>query len=125
NSSFALEVQKRLAGEVKELRMRLAEQAYLGTRERLIKLILELGERYGHRSDHGLIIDLKLTERELAGMLGNTREWVCKTLKGLKQRGLIAYQRGELTILDEAGLRRYITPPPVSVERPSEAESKR
>ncbi|MEM2002123.1 MAG: helix-turn-helix domain-containing protein, partial [Candidatus Methanomethylicaceae archaeon] len=43
--------------------------------------------------------------------LGNTREWVCKTLKGLKQRGLIAYQRGELIILDEAGLRRYITPP--------------
>ncbi|MEM2591797.1 MAG: Crp/Fnr family transcriptional regulator [Thermofilaceae archaeon] len=111
NSSFALEIQKRLVSEVKELRMRLAEQAYLGTRERLIKLILELGERYGHRSDHGLIIDLKLTERELAGMLGNTPEWVCKQIGVLKSRGLIAYRRGELIILNETELLRYITPP--------------
>lgn len=111
NSSLALEIQRRLAYEVKELRVRLAEQAYLGTRERLIKLIVELGEKYGRKSNHGLVIDLELTERDLAGMLGNTREWVCKTLKVLKQRGLIAYRRGELIILDEAGLRKYITPP--------------
>ncbi|MCS7197685.1 MAG: Crp/Fnr family transcriptional regulator [Candidatus Bipolaricaulota bacterium] len=124
NSALALEIQKRLAGEVKELRVRLAEQAHLGTRERLIKLILELGEKYGRKSDHGFVIDLELTERDLAEMLGNTREWVCKTLKGLKQRGLIAYRCRELIILDEAGLRKYITPP-VIVERPLEAGSVR
>jgi|GEM_PF-2669697 len=82
NSSLALEAQKRLAGEVKELRVRLAEQAYLGTRERLIKLIVELGE------------------------------WVCKQIGVLKSRGLIAYRRGELIILNETELLRYITPPP-------------
>lgn len=112
NSSLALEIQKRLAGEVRELRVRLAEQAYLGTRERLIKLILELGEKYGHKSDHGLVIDLELTERELAEMLGNTHEWVCKTLRILWKQGLVAYRRGELIILDEAGLRQRVTPPP-------------
>ncbi|MEM2941773.1 MAG: Crp/Fnr family transcriptional regulator [Thermoproteota archaeon] len=111
NSSLALEIQKRLAGEVKELRVRLAEQAYLGTRERLIKLIVELGERYGHRSDHGLIIDLELTERELAGMLGNTPAWICKQLRVLWKQGLVAYRRGELMILDEASLRQRVTPP--------------
>jgi hypothetical protein len=42
----------------------------------------------------------------------------------LKQRGLIAYRRGELTILNEAELRRYITPP-VSEKRPAEAENPR
>jgi CRP-like cAMP-binding protein len=111
NSSIALEIQKRLAGEIKELRVRLAERAYLGARERLIKLLLELGEKYGCKGEQGLVIELELTERDLAGMLGNTPEWTCKQLCVLKQRGLIAYQRGELTILNEAELRRYITPP--------------
>jgi CRP/FNR family transcriptional regulator len=113
NSSIALEIQRRLAGEVRELRVRLAELAYLGTRERLIKLLLELGEKYGcRRSDSGLAIDLELTERELAEMLGNTREWICKQMGVLKSRGLIAYRRGELVILNEAGLRQRVTPPP-------------
>ena len=109
--SLALEVQKRLTQEVDELRVRLTEQAYQGVRERLIKLLLELAEKYGHRSDQGLVIDLELTERDLAGTLGNTPEWVCKQLGMLKRRGLIAYRRGELVIPDEAGLRRLITPP--------------
>jgi CRP-like cAMP-binding protein len=112
NSSIALEIQKRLSEEIKELRVRLAERAYLGARERLIKLLLELGEKYGCKGEQGLVMSLELTERDLAEMLGNTPEWTCKQLCVLKQRGLIAYRRGELTILNEAELRRYITPPP-------------
>jgi len=124
NSSIALEMQRRLAGEITELRVRLAERAYLGARERLIKLLLELGEKYGCKGERRLVMRLELTERDLAGMLGNTREWTCKQLCVLKQRGLIAYRRGELTILNEAELRRYITPP-VSEKRPAEAENPR
>jgi CRP/FNR family transcriptional regulator len=112
NSSIALEIQKRLSEEIKKLRVRLAERAYLGARERLIKLLVELSEKYGCKGERGLVIELELTERDLAGMLGNTPEWTCKQLCVLKQRGLIAYRRGELTILNEAELRRYITPPP-------------
>jgi hypothetical protein len=112
NSSIALEMQRRLAGEITELRVRLAERAYLGARERLIKLLLELGEKYGCKGERGLVMRLELTERDLAGMLGNTREWVCKQLGALRERGLIAYRRGELVILDEAELRRHVTPPP-------------
>ncbi len=122
--SIGLEMQRRLVAEIRELRVRLAERAYLGARERLIKLILELGEKYGQKSEQGVQIDLELTERELAEMLGNTHEWVCKQMRILWKRRLVAYRRGELMILDEAGLRQRVTPP-VSVECPSEAESER
>jgi CRP/FNR family transcriptional regulator len=111
NSSIALEMQKKLSQEITELRVRLAERAYLGARERLIKLLVELGEKYGCKGERGLVVSLELTERDLAGMLGNTPEWICKQSGVLKSRGLVAYRRGELTILDEAELRRYITPP--------------
>jgi hypothetical protein len=96
-------------GEIR-LRVRLAERAHLGARERLIKLLVELSEKYGCKGERGLVIELELTERDLAGMLGNTPEWICKQLGVLKQRGLVAYRRGELTILNEVELRRYITP---------------
>ncbi|MCI2429396.1 Crp/Fnr family transcriptional regulator [Candidatus Acetothermia bacterium] len=108
---IALAIQRRLVQELDELRVRLTERSYSGTHERLVRLILQLGEKYGCRGDHGLVIDLKLTQVEIAGMLGDTREWVCKQMGALKSRGLIAYWRNNLVILDEAGLRQLIAPP--------------
>ncbi len=108
---LALEIQRRLVQEVDELRVRLTERSYRGTHERLVGLILQLGEKYGCKCESGLVIDLELTERDLAEMLGNTPEWVCRKIGVLRERGLISYQRGELVILDETGLRELVTPP--------------
>jgi CRP/FNR family cyclic AMP-dependent transcriptional regulator len=108
----ALALLTKLSQEVSELRVRLAEQAHLGTYERLIKLLLELGEKYGSRSGGKVVINVELTEQGLADMLGNTRVWVCRQLSVLRERGLIAYRRGELVILNEAALRQLAPPPP-------------
>jgi CRP/FNR family transcriptional regulator len=97
--------------ELDELRVRLTERSYSGTHERLVRLILQLGEKYGCQSESGLVIDLSLTQVEIAEMLGNTPEWVSKQMRVLKSRGLIAYRRGKLVILNEAGLQQRVTPP--------------
>jgi CRP/FNR family transcriptional regulator len=109
---IALELQKRLAQEVSELYVRLAEQANLGIHGRLIQLLLELGQKYGRISERELLIDLELTEQEIAEMLGSSREWISKQMSKLQRRGLIYHGRGKTVILDEAGLRRIIAPPP-------------
>ncbi len=114
--ALALALQKRLTDEIGALRVRLAELAYLGTREKLVKLLMELGEKYGYKSERGLVIDLALTEQKLADMVGNTRVWVCRQLGVLQERGLIAYRRGELVILNEGKLREF-APPPLSIEQ--------
>lgn len=111
HSSIMLEVCKSLAQEVEELRKRLTERSYRGTRERLAGLLLELGEKYGCSSDSGLRIDLELTECDLAEMLGNSREWICKQLVVMQRRGWITHRRSKILILDEVGLRQLITPP--------------
>jgi CRP/FNR family transcriptional regulator len=108
---IALEIQRRLVQELDELRVRLTERSYSGTHERLVRLILQLGEKYGCQSESGLVIDLKLTQVEIAEMLGNTRVWVCNQIGVLRERELIAYRRGELVILSETGLQQLITPP--------------
>ncbi len=107
----SLEVNRKFARTLEQLRIRLTERAYEGACDRLIGLLVELSTEYGCRTDQGLRIDLELTEVEIAEMLGNTREWVCKQMATVQRRRLIAYRRGKIVILDEAGLWQLITSP--------------
>lgn len=50
-------------------------------------------------------LDLPLTQKLLAQMLGVQREGVTGAAGALRRRGLIKYSRGRLTILDARGLR--------------------
>ena len=49
---------------------------------------------------------VRLTQRELASMLGTTRESVNKELKVLRDRGILSTSRNLITIHDPQGLRR-------------------
>jgi len=50
--------------------------------------------------------DFSLTQEFLAHMLGLRRVGVTEAAGGLKRRNLIAYTRGQLSILDVPGLKR-------------------
>ncbi len=116
---IAFDIQRRLSQEIDELRIRLTERSYRGARERLVRLLLYLAEKYGCKTGRQARIKLELTESELAEMLGNSREWICKQMKKLQRQGWIAYRRRKLVILDEAGLRQFVTPPCISTVLPS------
>jgi CRP/FNR family transcriptional regulator, cyclic AMP receptor protein len=45
-----------------------------------------------------------LTQAEMAAHLGTVREMIGRTLKGFEAMGLIRLDRGQITILDQAGL---------------------
>lgn len=51
---------------------------------------------------------VRLTQKELASMLGTTRESVNKELKILRDRGILSTSRSLITIHDPQGLRRRI-----------------
>ena len=51
---------------------------------------------------------VRLTQKELASMLGTTRESVNKELKALRDRGILGTSRSVITIHDPEGLRRRI-----------------
>jgi CRP/FNR family cyclic AMP-dependent transcriptional regulator len=48
----------------------------------------------------------RLTQSELAGLVGTTRESVNKWLGQFERRGLVSRRRGAITLLDRAGLQR-------------------
>ncbi len=58
---------------------------------RLDKLLVELSERYGRAEQEGVLIDLALPHREIASILGSTRESVTVRLNALRRAGMIDF----------------------------------
>lgn len=73
---------------------------------RLARRLLELAERFGERTDTGLRINLPLSQEELAGWTGSSREAVAKALQTFRTRGWIETGRRSITILNEEELSR-------------------
>ena len=72
--------------------------AFLDVPGRLAKKLLDLAEQHGHPTSEGLEIELRLTQRELAGMVAASRESVNKHLAYFRQKGLVRLQHGHLVI---------------------------
>ncbi|MBA2502973.1 MAG: Crp/Fnr family transcriptional regulator [Pyrinomonadaceae bacterium] len=68
---------------------RMAEFALDAIPARLDKLLRELSERYGRTAPEGVLIDLPLPHREIASILGATRESVTVRLNHLRRAGII------------------------------------
>lgn len=83
------------------------EAAFLDVPARLARLLLELAGDQRQPTAEGVVIAARLTQTELAGMIGATRESVNKWLGYYERHGLIHYQRGQITVLRPQGLREY------------------
>jgi CRP/FNR family transcriptional regulator, cyclic AMP receptor protein len=73
---------------------------------RVAARIVELVERYGEPTDAGVAIDLHISQEELAGWTGSSREAVAKALHTLRELGLVETERRRITVLDVDGLSR-------------------
>ncbi|MFI7616248.1 Crp/Fnr family transcriptional regulator [Nonomuraea terrae] len=86
-------------------RKRIEYGAY-DTAGRVATRLLELAERYGEQTSAGVRVALPLSQDELAGWTGSSREAVSKALRMLRDRGLIETGRRRVVIHDIEGLRR-------------------
>ncbi|MEY9837214.1 Crp/Fnr family transcriptional regulator [Streptacidiphilus sp. EB103A] len=74
--------------------------------ERLSGLLLELARAHGITTDEGIVVAVPLSQQELAGSVGASREAVTRLLRVLRERGVIATNRRRLVILRPELLRR-------------------
>ncbi|WP_283139003.1 Crp/Fnr family transcriptional regulator [Rhizohabitans arisaemae] len=72
---------------------------------RVATRLVELAERFGERVPAGLRISLPISQDELAGWVGASREAVSKALRSLRDRGLIETGRRRVIIRDLDRLR--------------------
>jgi CRP/FNR family cyclic AMP-dependent transcriptional regulator len=74
---------------------------------RLARRLTELAERFGEPCDDGLEITLSLSQGELAGWAGCSREAASKALATLRGLGWIETTRRRIVVRDVEALRRY------------------
>jgi CRP/FNR family cyclic AMP-dependent transcriptional regulator len=84
----------------------LTEAYFLQISHRLARKLVELCDRIV--TEEGAPHPLCLSQLELAGMIGATRESVNKELNVLRKKGLVQNSRNRITILDLARLKRRV-----------------
>jgi CRP/FNR family transcriptional regulator, cyclic AMP receptor protein len=67
--------------------------------------LLRLADQHGRRTKDGVLIDLKLSQRDLGNYLGLSRENTSRELGRLKDAGLIRLDGASIVLLDADGLR--------------------
>jgi CRP/FNR family transcriptional regulator, cyclic AMP receptor protein len=95
-----------LAGRLREADHRLFEFGVYDTLSRVARRLVELAERFGEPTDAGIRITLPITQGELAGWVGASREAVAKALRVLRSHGCLRTKRRTVTVVDIKGLRR-------------------
>jgi CRP/FNR family transcriptional regulator/CRP/FNR family cyclic AMP-dependent transcriptional regulator len=83
-----------------------AEVAFLDIPARVARKLLELAESKGRDADGGVVIDVHLSQRTLAGMVGASRENVNRALNRFSSLGYIRQERGHITVLRPDELRK-------------------
>lgn len=90
----------------RHLATRLVDLAYGSTRQRLVRVLLELAEEHRAAEGGGVRIDLPLSLRDLAEMIGAARPTTSGELQALARRGLVRLAWPTVFLLDPDGLRR-------------------
>jgi CRP/FNR family transcriptional regulator, cyclic AMP receptor protein len=96
NPELCIKVFKVLGEKIINLQDRLEEQILNNTYEQIIKLLVRLAQNYGKKLENNTIwLEAEFTNKDLANMIGTTRETISRTLTRMK--------RDELIELDDEG----------------------
>jgi CRP/FNR family transcriptional regulator, cyclic AMP receptor protein len=92
------------------LARRLTEQAadlvFLDIHGRMAKLLLSMADQRGKQTESGVVLDLNLTQADLAAMVGGSRQSVNQTLRSFESRGYLEIEGRSITLRKPDELRR-------------------
>lgn len=104
---LAVTLLQTLAGRLRDADVKRLEYAGLTTEQRLARRILELADSYGLDTPDGTLIDVPLSQEEIAGWVGATRESVARALRTLRDSGCVLTRRRRLVIVDRDTLEGF------------------
>jgi CRP-like cAMP-binding protein len=66
--------------------------------------LLRLADQHGRNTKDGIVINLRLSQKDLGGYMGLSRENTSRQLAALRQKGLIGVDGARIVIRNRAGL---------------------
>lgn len=94
-----------LGRRVRQMGKRVEQLSYKSAPARVAHALIDLAEEHGVADEKGTVIAFKLSQRDLAHLVGLTRETVNMILHDLHRRGLVETDRRVVRLLDLDKLR--------------------
>lgn len=108
NPEFSQHVLQTMAQHIRRLNNQISDIFFLDLPGRLARMLLQLAEQHGRVTAEGILIDLSLTQTDLAEMTGATRVSVNKALGRFRRAKWVKTQGRRFTILDQEALQNLI-----------------
>jgi CRP-like cAMP-binding protein len=108
NPAFARQVLNVLARRIRHLNNQISDIFFLDLPARLARTLLLLAEQHGKPDDDGIVIELSLTQTDLAEMTGATRVSINKALGRFRRAGWVKVDGRQVTVIDSAALENLI-----------------
>jgi CRP/FNR family cyclic AMP-dependent transcriptional regulator len=104
----------RLIGQrLERAEQRLADFALNAIPARLDRLLADFSHRYGVRESEGVLIDIPLPHREIASIVGSTRESVTVRLNAMRREGTIEFVNRRILVKRPEWLVHPVTDAPL------------
>ncbi|HLA28267.1 MAG TPA: Crp/Fnr family transcriptional regulator [Syntrophales bacterium] len=106
NSNAVQAVLQSLSQRLRRTDDLLEDTCFLQISERFAKKLVELATQHGRQEGDMIFIDLFLTQKDMASMVGATRESINKELRTLREKGLVSIQENMICIHNLERLKR-------------------
>ena len=108
NPDFAMHVLQTMAKHIRRLNSQLSDIFFLDLAGRLARTLLRLADQHGKLVNDCIMIDLSLTQTDLAEMTGATRVSINKTLGRFRRSGWVKFENRRFSICDRTALEDLI-----------------
>ncbi len=100
NRTLSMKFTKLLVDRRHAIESRMQSLVFKTAPSRLASLLLDLSEKFGVKDARGVIINLQITHRELASLIGTSRETVSFVLPDMRRDGLILTGEKRVILVD-------------------------
>ncbi|MEH7073703.1 Crp/Fnr family transcriptional regulator [Neobacillus drentensis] len=108
NSKLAFEFMKWMSDHFRKTQTKFRDLVLNGKRGALFSTLIRMSNSYGIQKDNEILIDLPLTNQELANFCGTSRESTNRILSELKKDKIISVKKGKISILNLQYLKNEI-----------------
>ncbi len=105
---IAVQVMKVISQRLRQADQQIEDLLFLDVYGRVAKKLLELSETHGVPTSQGVRIELRLTQQELASMVGASRESVNKVMGYFTDKRYIMTDKHKITLMKLADLRKRV-----------------
>ncbi|MFD2443169.1 Crp/Fnr family transcriptional regulator [Bacillus sp. CGMCC 1.16607] len=100
NPTLAFEFMKWMSDHVRKTQTKFRDLVLNGKKGALFSTLIRMTNSYGVEKKDGILIDLPLTNQDLANFCGTSRESTNRILNDLKRDEIISIKKGKITIHD-------------------------